>query len=129
METKITHLFLTRKNLICRFLLTRRYAAILLLVRKPTKKEMDYRKSSLYLIMIDESKIPKRDTIWENFPFSPIPEKYNDHNVKHIATNDFNNLPIWQKNRISRYAGNLFILPNTLSGIHIPDVQIPGLHG
>lgn len=45
------------------------------------KKEMDYRRSSLCLIMIDEAKMPKRDTIREAFLTTPMPEKYNDHNV------------------------------------------------
>lgn len=45
------------------------------------KKAMEYRRSSLCLIMIDEAKMPKRDTIKEAFLTSPMPEKYNDHNV------------------------------------------------
>lgn len=49
---------------------------------KNEEKGMDYRRSSLCLIMIDEEKMPKRDTIKEAFLNTPIPDKYNDHNVK-----------------------------------------------
>lgn len=45
------------------------------------QKGMDYKRSSLCLIMIDEEKMPKRDTIKEAFLTAPMPEKYNDHNV------------------------------------------------
>lgn len=45
------------------------------------KKQMDYRRSSLCLIMIDENGMPKRDVIQEAFLSSPVPDKYNDHNI------------------------------------------------
>lgn len=45
------------------------------------QKQMDYRRSSLCLIMIDENEMPKRNVIQEAFLSSPVPDKYNDHNV------------------------------------------------
>lgn len=40
-----------------------------------------YRRSSLCLILMDESKMPKRDVIKKAFISAPMPEKYNDHNL------------------------------------------------
>lgn len=45
------------------------------------KKDMNYKRSSLCLFMIDEAKMPKRDTIKEAFLSVPMPDKYNDHNL------------------------------------------------
>jgi len=47
------------------------------------QKEVDdsYRRSSVCLILMDESSMPKRDVIKNAFLASPMPEKYNDHNI------------------------------------------------
>ncbi|MDR2936806.1 MAG: hypothetical protein LBU80_05635 [Rikenellaceae bacterium] len=43
--------------------------------------EASYRRSSLCLMLIDEPNMPKRDTIKTAFLATPVPDKYNDHNV------------------------------------------------
>ncbi len=48
--------------------------------QKDAKSE-EYRRSSLCLILIDETDMPKRDTIVESFLAVPMPEKFNDHNI------------------------------------------------
>ncbi len=48
---------------------------------KDAQKGEKYRRSSLCLLMIDEAKLPKRDTIKKAFLDLPMPDKYNDHNV------------------------------------------------
>ncbi|MDL2231680.1 hypothetical protein LJB85_02965 [Porphyromonadaceae bacterium OttesenSCG-928-L07] len=44
-------------------------------------EEPKYKRSSLCMILIDEAAMPKRDTIIEAFLSSPMPPKYNDHNI------------------------------------------------
>ena len=41
----------------------------------------NYRRSSLCVLLIDEADMPMRDTIKAAFLSSPIPDKYNDHNI------------------------------------------------
>ncbi len=48
---------------------------------KNEDKGSDYRRSSLCLIMLDESKMPHREVIKEAFLSLPMPDKYNDHNT------------------------------------------------
>lgn len=48
---------------------------------KNEDKGSDYRRSSLCLIMLDESKLPNREVIKEAFLSLPVPDKYNDHNT------------------------------------------------
>lgn len=50
---------------------------------KETKKIQSavYRRSSIYTIMIDDAGLVKADTIKRSFEVSPIPDKFNDHNL------------------------------------------------
>jgi len=50
--------------------------------QESTPNEAIYRRSSLCVILMDEAKTPKRDTIKAAFLSAPIPEKYNDHNIR-----------------------------------------------
>lgn len=47
------------------------------------QKEVDasYRRSSVCMILMDETSMPKRDVIQNAFLTAPMPEKYNDHNI------------------------------------------------
>lgn len=67
------------RNLLCSFILLMCFNCGF--AQEQEKKQMDYRRSSLCLIMIDENGMPKRDVIKEAFLSSPVPDKYNDHNV------------------------------------------------
>ena len=44
--------------------------------------EIKYRRSSLYTLMIDDSTRPHASAIKEAFEGYPVPEKFNDHNLK-----------------------------------------------
>ncbi len=46
-----------------------------------TKFESKYRRSSLYTVMIDKPELPYANEIKKNFENSPIPDKFNDHNL------------------------------------------------
>ena len=41
-----------------------------------------YRRSSLCVLLMDETGMPMRDVIKQAFVLSPIPDKYNDHNIE-----------------------------------------------
>jgi len=43
--------------------------------------DASYRRSSVCLILMDETSMPKRDVIKSAFLATPMPEKYNDHNI------------------------------------------------
>ena len=43
--------------------------------------EAKYRRSSLYSVMIDQPELPYAGEIKKNFENSPIPDKFNDHNL------------------------------------------------
>lgn len=43
--------------------------------------ETKYRRSSLYTVMIDKPNLPYANEIKKHFTSSPIPEKFNDHNL------------------------------------------------
>lgn len=47
------------------------------------QKEVDasYRRSSISLLLMEDTDMPKRDVIKNAFLSAPIPEKYNDHNI------------------------------------------------
>ncbi len=47
----------------------------------PTTQETTYRRSSLYTLMVDQKNLPKADVIKDVFIKSPIPDKFNDHNL------------------------------------------------
>lgn len=49
--------------------------------KKMDGSQIDYRRSSLCLIMIDEDKMPKRELIKNVFVGVPVPDKYEDHNI------------------------------------------------
>lgn len=49
--------------------------------KKMDGNQIDYRRSSLCLFMIDEDKMPQRDMIKNVFLGIPMPDKYNDHNI------------------------------------------------
>lgn len=51
---------------------------------KETKKIQSavYRRSSIYTIMLDDAGLVKADTIKRSFEVSPIPDKFNDHNLE-----------------------------------------------
>lgn len=49
--------------------------------KKIDGNQIDYRRSSLCLFMIDEDKMPKREMIKNVFQGIPMPDKYNDHNI------------------------------------------------
>jgi len=68
-----------------------------------------YRRSSLYTIMLDDVGLIKADTIKRSFDSTPIPEKFNDHN---LVIRSFNpkDYPIPEEEKISKKkgAGNTF---------------------
>ena len=43
--------------------------------------ETKYRRSSLYSVMIDQPELPYAEEIKKNFKNSPIPDKFNNHNL------------------------------------------------
>ena len=43
--------------------------------------ETKYRRSSIYTVMIDQPGLPYADVIKKNFENSPVPDKFNDHNL------------------------------------------------
>ena len=43
--------------------------------------EVKYRRSSLYSVMIDQPTLPYAGEIKKNFEHSPIPDKFNNHNL------------------------------------------------
>ncbi len=45
------------------------------------KQTTKYRRSSIYTIMLDDAGLVKADTIKDAFMKSPVPDKYNDHNL------------------------------------------------
>ena len=45
------------------------------------KFDSKYRRSSLYTVMIDKPDLPYATEIKKNFENSPIPDKFNDHNL------------------------------------------------
>jgi hypothetical protein len=45
------------------------------------KTSAKYRRSSIYTIMLDDAGLVKADTIKDAFMKSPVPDKYNDHNL------------------------------------------------
>ncbi len=49
--------------------------------QKKDSIDENYRRSSLCVLLIDEANMPMRDTIKAAFLSSPIPDKYNDHNI------------------------------------------------
>lgn len=49
--------------------------------QKTEKEDVKYKRSSLCLLMIDESGMPKTDVIKNAFLSAPMPDKYNDHNI------------------------------------------------
>ncbi len=70
--------------LLKRFILT--VSAMTLIASNANAQKRDsidenYRRSSLCVLLIDEADMPMRDTIKAAFLSSPIPDKYNDHNI------------------------------------------------
>ncbi|WP_428223532.1 hypothetical protein [Flavobacterium sp.] len=43
--------------------------------------ESKYRRSSIYTVMINQPKLPYADVIKQHFQSSPVPDKFNDHNL------------------------------------------------
>lgn len=52
-------------------------------IKAQTKENIDvkYRRSSLYTVMVNSSNLPYSEEIKKYFQNSPIPEKFNDHNL------------------------------------------------
>lgn len=44
--------------------------------------DINYRRSSLYTVMIDKPGLPYAEEIKKNFTNIPIPDKFNDHNLE-----------------------------------------------
>lgn len=62
--------------------------AVIALCMLPTlvsgqKKDVDenYRRSSICMILVDEDKLPQREIIKDTYLESPVPDKFNDHNI------------------------------------------------
>lgn len=89
--------------------------AIVPVVAQETKKDdsklqsITYRRSSLYTIMLDDAGLVKADTIKRSFNSTPIPEKFNDHNLS-IRSFNPKDYPIPDEEKISKKksAGNAF---------------------
>ena len=66
-----------KKTVLLLSLLTISFSAV------KAQKEVDasYRRSSVCLMLMDEASMPKRDVIKNAFSSTPMPEKYNDHNI------------------------------------------------
>lgn len=56
-------------------------ATVTVSAQKRDSIDENYRRSSLCVLLIDETGMPMRDTIKAAFLSSPIPDKYNDHNI------------------------------------------------
>lgn len=80
-----------------------------------------YRRSSLYTIMLDDAGLVKADTIKRSFNSTPIPEKFNDHNIS-IRSFNPKDYPIPEEEKIAKKkgAGNAFgksLLSYTTGGL------------
>ncbi|TRX25384.1 hypothetical protein FNW25_09315 [Flavobacterium franklandianum] len=53
------------------------------------EKSVKYRRSSLYTVMVDAPNLPYADSIKKFFINSPIPEKFNDHNLGNRVFTNF----------------------------------------
>lgn len=53
------------------------------------EKSVKYRRSSLYTVMVDAQNLPYADSIKKFFINSPIPEKFNDHNLGNRVLTSF----------------------------------------
>jgi hypothetical protein len=51
-------------------------------------EDVKYKRSSLYTIMVDQGQLPNSDIIKEIFLSTPIPDKFNDHNLKMRILNE-----------------------------------------
>jgi hypothetical protein len=77
------------------------------LIAQPTSKDSRevqsavYRRSSMYTLMLDDAGLVKADTIKRSFEVSPIPDKFNDHNLA-IRTFVPNDYPISPEERLSK---------------------------
>lgn len=67
-------------------------------------QSITYRRSSLYTIMLDDAGLVKADTIKRSFDSTPIPEKFNDHN---LAIRSFNpkDYPIPEEEKVAKKKG------------------------
>ncbi len=68
--------------------------------------EANYKRSSLYTIMIDQGELPNSDIIKDVFFSTPIPDKFNDHNLKMRVfniTSKNKDLPIHIANCFNKY--------------------------
>jgi hypothetical protein len=60
-----------------------------------------YRRSSIYTLMLDDAGLVKADTIKRSFEISPIPDKFNNHNlsIRSFVPSDY---PIAPEERLSK---------------------------
>ncbi len=63
-----------------------------------------YRRSSLYTIMLDDAGLVKADTIKRSFNSTPIPEKFNDHNIS-IRSFNPKDYPIPEEEKVAKKKG------------------------
>ena len=56
-------------------------------IEKSNSKIINYRRSSLHTMIIEDSKLPKKDLIIKTFMEAPFPEKYNNHSVEDKSIN------------------------------------------
>lgn len=68
-------------------------------------QSITYRRSSLYTIMLDDAGLVKADTIKRSFDSTPIPEKFNDHNLS-IRSFNPKDYPIPEEEKISKKKGS-----------------------
>ncbi len=71
------------------------------LMAQADKMSIKYRRSSIYTIMIDDAGLVKADTIKRSFLASPVPDKYNDHNLP-IRTFKLTDVVLTPEERISK---------------------------
>lgn len=56
-------------------------------IEKSNSEIINYRRSSLHTMIIEDSKLPKKDLIIKTFMEAPFPEKYNNHSVEDKSIN------------------------------------------
>lgn len=62
-------------------------------IEKSKSEVINYRRSSLHTMIIEDNKLPKKDLILKTFMDAPFPEKYNNHTVEDKSINIYEYLP------------------------------------
>ncbi len=62
-------------------------------IDKSKNEIINYRRSSLHTMIIEDEKLPKKDLILNTFLEAPFPEKYNNHSIDNKSINIYQYLP------------------------------------